>query len=290
MPIRASMLFELTTTRNAEDAPIERKAGWSESYWLNGEDIGAARLIFEGVNGPIDGRLRLLPRLSGVIIGARYEAFTLVGTTLVPGAAQPVPIGRAGTAPLLNDIPQMGLQLAFKLTDNQPGSIRHVLAGWPDASVVGGEAILSIDMKDRLRRFFLSVQSCGAVVIDRNQSKEKLLSISADGVGKRLDGGGYAVGTMLKISRARDPVGRRNYGGVYPVVAVTAGPTTFTLGGWSAAAGGPGVATVRGTVRPHVRLWKGFDVARAKLVRSVIRKVGRPFGDYRGRASKRRPE
>lgn len=284
MPVRASMLFELTTTRS-DTAPIERTAGWSENYWMAGESISAARILLEARNGPLDARLRLLPRLSGIISAVRYQVFTLVDTDLVPsGGALPVPVGRAGTVNLLNDVPQMAFQLRLKLADGQPGTCTHRIAGIPDASVVGGEASLSIDMKDRLDRFIKTLGVVGAVVTDRTTTRYKLLSIDADGVAKRFDGGTFGVGTLVQILRAKDPITGKIFGGVFRVEVAGVPANTFTLQGypdtWPALTGG--------SVRIYQKVFKTFDVDKGRLVRSVIRKVGRPFVRYVGRSSKRR--
>lgn len=286
MPILCSMILELATIAT-EDSPTNRKAGWKESYWADGNSISAAQNLFQGVariNSPVSRRIMLLPRTVGVLKACHYQQYDIAdGVELVAiGPAKIVQVNAFGSAALLSDVPQMSLQVNFGLKDGHPQRIKHTVAGIPDSQVVDGEGSFSRDMRGRLRSFIDSLDSAfGSVIVNKLAgTSRRIKSIDDAGVITGVQPiAGIAAGSLVDLLRVRGADGLQ-YGGTYRVTAAAGG--TITIQGWE------GGDTTGGSLREHFLTFAGFDKAKSNFKRSVIRKVGRPFDQFRGRASNRR--
>jgi len=268
---KATMIFRLSSQDVQQQDAVKRLGGWTESFHFQGE-IDAMKLkLFGGATGGLCGaRAALLPN-QAVIVGQRYQHVDPVGR------AQTNDKQFQGGLTLAQDIPGMAalVRLRGQGVDNTAG---YKLAGIPDTLVQRGEADFDQNFSANLTFFIAKLGEWRFKGIDLTVPKRQLVSITADGLVTTMIAHGYAVGDLVRISRARIPHSTQGGKGLFTVTS-TPTTTTFTINGWEFD------NTTLGTARKQTTIYPKIDSADSGFERIVTRKIGRPFGQYVGRHS-----
>lgn len=267
--IKCTALFNLGTVPADPAAATARIGGWSESWYFDGTPE-AARTNFERLCAF---RAGLMPT-TAAIIGQRYQ--------VIGGGSATASRRFPGAAGIATDVPQMGLLCTF------PGqgvaNIRRLtLRGFPDGWVSGGELLPNFDFNAAFTLFALAVTSNAFRFRGRDLAAP---SARIAGIAARVltltDPLVFIVGDYLQLRDVRTTTGR-SVSGRYQVEATT-GPTNATLRGF------PATSTVElnGFANKYTIIYPLMQPRPAiSFSRIVVKKVGRPFGGYRGRSSKR---
>lgn len=266
--LKCSMLFNSATNRSGDNSRT-RTGGFSESFYLNmayGQDARDAmqRLCLK--------RALLLPTGTN-IVGQQYSTVDPVGPSATQSRLFP------GTAGYAADVPQMSAQCRGFSNDARNVS-KLTIKAIPDAWVVEGELFLLPLNKGTFTNFFNQLRDDGWCFRGRNLSYATypLMQITALGA-MTLETVPGGLGDFVRVLRTETASGVRT-GGRYRILSVEPDGRTFNLANWDLG------ATTGGSVRRDGIVYPPY--AGAELVQAVTRKVGRPFGGYRGRASKRR--
>jgi len=265
--MKCTALFLFTTT-DTNKADGNRSAGWSESYYYPTADFAVAANQF----GQLCRCRAGLLATGGSIIGQRYQLVDPVG------ASKSGAVGFTGNSGAAADVPQMALLITAEAsgTTNKRSLI---VRGVPDARVVGGNYSPSTDYDRRLGIFYAGLRN-GWVMRGANMGNQKspIISIDTTGVVTTSIAHGLAAEQRVQILRTIMPNDRQK-GGVYTVMApVTA--TTFKI------AADFTLPTHGGKARKYEIVNPNYGAC--ELQRVVVKKVGRVFFPYRGRASVRR--
>lgn len=263
------MLIQLTTGLG-QVTSVPRTAGWSESWYTNNTNIDAAKTAFLTL---CQRRAALLPTRAAVV-GQRYQIVdpagsSSTGTNRFPGSAGEV-----------NDVPQMAL--FYRLPGVGVRNFRPVyIRGIPDDLVKEGEYVPNASYRQRLTNFFGTLASWQFKGRQLTANKWPIVSISNTGAYRTSESNTLAANQMVEVMRTRDDQGV-TLSGTFPVLSVT-DAFTGQLGQW------PGGAWTSGSMRVPTNLYP-FCNGPAVVVddgRAVVKKVGRPFLQYRGRATTR---
>ena len=280
MPDRLTLIFQMTTVPDNATSAIPHTAGWSESFFTNGNLTEGSRLIQDLINA----RRMMLPG-QAAIVGYRMQKYTISGAKLVPGGAQTVRALTVGNTGFACDVPGMSLLLGAQGSSPRNGS-RITLKAIPDARVVGGEYSPSTAFTGHLTLYIQQLQAGGWGFIGRDKTKEsrKIKSI-ANGLVElyEIPGVDFGVNDWFSFNKCTDTQNRA-VTGVYQSAGSPDGqPTKFAVQGLD-----PLITVTKpnGLVRPFVLLFQPYS--NIKVSRIVTRKVGRPLEGYRGRASKAR--
>lgn len=256
-----------TSTNQSGLVPKRRTGGFSESFYTDAIYNQALRDVFHKL---CQKRALLLP--TGLnIVGQEYLTVDPVG----PAAAQSRLF--AGAAGYPCDVPQMSAQCRGFSNETRNIS-KLVVKGIPDAWVVEGELVLLPQWKAAFTVFFNTLAE-GWRFRGRDLSQPAIPVLSISSIGEVLleEPNIYNVGDFVRVLRSTNALKRRG-GGRY-MVSGTTPPNGLVLHGWNRG------ASTGGTIRLDAVVYPPF--AGAEIVQAVTRKVGRPFGGYRGRASKR---
>jgi hypothetical protein len=268
-----SLLFTATTKVLDPTTAAVHTGGWSESFWQAGDPGNMVELARELAQK----RAALMPGNSS-IIGFRTANYSIVANKLVPGGSSTGNFQFPGVATLSQDLPQVALQMSATSTVGQNKS-HFVLRGMPDDIMNGGEYQPNSAYKAIMTRWVTQVLGAQWGFIGRNLNLPSLRIISIIGGVMITDGlVGAAVGDYIRVRRCFNDAGAPVKGS-FRVTAIAAGPS-YTLALF------PNVTVQQsGTARLDQVAFNQF--ASLTVARAVVRKVGRPFGQYRGRASKR---
>jgi hypothetical protein len=263
---KCTMLFELATNKTA-GLSNNRIGGWSETWY---------RTTITGLKGAFEtlcqARARLLPN-GALVVGQRYQELVLGGGSQTASARYP---GIGGNPA---DVPQMAL-LCRASAQGAPNRRGITLRGIPDAVVVQGEYAPTTNFTNDLQAFFTLLKSNlwrfrGK---DLTATQVPLISISSAGLATTALAHSFSNGTVVRILRAAK-LDKEVVSGLFTLGGAAPTGTTFTMPNWGPDATTGGLARLEGTVYPVVN--------EVNISRVVVRKVGRPFSGYRGRASNR---
>jgi len=269
MPTKMTALFTDSTNKSGTLPAGVRVAGWSESWWYDGT-ITAAQVSMHYIN---TARAGLLPN-SAAIVGQRYQS--------TDGGSSTTAFVYPGTNGNLTDVPQMAL-LCFAQGAGRPNVRRFTLRGIPDIYVYEGEFGSGSNWTALWGLWTQQLERYGAKFRARDLSQPRLpfLSINLGGLVTTAATHGLAPGAKIQFFRLRDQYNRPVKG----VFTVTAAPTTTTFQLQNYELGECGAGEYRRVVDP---IYCSVQAAAVLPIRAVVRKVGRPFGQYRGRASRRK--
>lgn len=271
MTIKATMLLQATTALSKPDTEVHRTAGWSESWYTQEPDIAKVRIAMSDL---CDLRARLLP-IGASVVGQRYQVVDAVGNSTT--GAQVFP----GSAGLATDLPQVALY--FKLPGQGVNNYKPLyLRGTPDARILEGEYIGTEDYNRRLVNFLRMLQQWRFRARDFTNSVWPIWNVTNAGVVQLNAASTLSVGNIVQVLRTRDGFGDQ-VGGMFRVGTVT-NASNITLDAWTFGATNGGKVRINSFVYPLV---DSADIV-PENARAVMKKVGRPFGAFRGRASKRR--
>lgn len=267
--------FLLTLNTNTTGASLStRVGGWSESWYSDRAGVDNLPRDFNRL-----GRLRaaLLPT-GARIAGQRYQQVSPKGSSSTGAIVFP------GTAGIACDVPSMALFYRARgqgVLNQRPLYIR----GIPDARVVEGEYSPSDTYTRSLTAFFNALAEWRFRGRSLVADAVPFLNItqSAPGVGSYVTtvAQTWAVDNIVTVSGVL--VDGRKVEGQFRVATVVT-PQTGTFALWTAGSGTGGKGFFRSTLYPLVEP-SSLDPNSGRV---VTKKVGRPFGQYRGRASTRR--
>jgi len=274
---RVSFLFQMNTEPQNPAAAMSHAAGWSEGWWANLQLPSS----HEFLRRYAEKRATLLPS-QAAIIGFRLAYYDISGNALLPKGTQTGKFRYVGASTLHCDLPQVALELNAS-TQGGPNTTRFVLRGMPDDVMKRGEYDPPRAFSTRMNAFmeFLVSASANLGWIGRNigATTVRINSITDAGlVTTDGDAGGTPGVSWLRILRCRDTQGA-NVSAAYRILTHPTA-TTYTIAGWEG-------QTVEASGLARIDTVQFFDVNGVKIGRAIVRKVGRPFESYRGRASKR---
>jgi hypothetical protein len=123
------------------------------------------------------------------------------------------------------------------------------------------------------------------MAVDRSIPLLNIISITTGGLVTTATPHGYVANDKVRFFRTRD-IYRQSVSGTWIVDGTPASPTTFQLAGYVSAGDVVFGPVNKGKVRKVSYIFAGFS--EGELGQITTRKVGRPFDQYRGRASTRR--
>jgi hypothetical protein len=274
MAYRYDMLFQMTTAPTQASKAIAHTAGWSESHWrqdsLPQTDDKLQRLL--------NARAAMLPKQAGMV-GLRIGQFTLQGNRLLPGQTSIRKFLKPGQQGYSCDVPQMALELGGSTSGIN--SSKFAVRGMPDNQVVNGEYSPTDAWDQRLQEYINALEAQGWQMVGRVLTNQtyRINSISISGgctLGVAVP---WANGAQIRLLRCNDLNGFP-VNGVYQADQVAG--STFLLKNW------PANVAVQDKGSARVDAIDFFTFVDIEVSRVVVRKVGRPFEQYRGRRSKRR--
>jgi len=275
MLVKSSLLMTLTTEPTDRSVAVSHSGGWSETQWANYNQLADVRrdmLILAPE------RARCLPKNASVV-GYRAQVFTISGNKVLPGGTSSGAFQYPGNTDNDGDIPQLALMCKgpSRTTTNIS---RFAMRAIPDAMVKNGEYAPTAIFKRYVESYLVSLKSMnfGFVGRDLSQLARRVVGITA-GVVTVDDAAGLAEGQYVILRRVVDDSGNP-VSGSFRILSVVG--NALTLAGM-----GNGVfAGNSGTLRKDGLAYFNFDFP--TVARVVVRKIGRPFEQYRGRASKKR--
>lgn len=275
MPYRYNMIMQVSTAPDNTEAASSHVGGWSESHWhqspLSVNDAALKDLL--------QARARMLPH-TAAIVGVRIANYEIVNSTLRPLGASTSKIRQAGNMSYLTDLPQVALELSggSNLGNGNRFSCRCI----PDSQMQGGEYQPAATFKGYVTQFTNILADRGWGFIGRSLTalQPKILSI-ANGVLTTSGPLDAVVGeTLVTFISVKDANGTPVVGNFR--VTELVGDFQFRLEGLPSGL----VVGASGYARKLTPIF--VDYTSVTPIRAVVRKVGRPFEQYRGRASKRR--
>jgi len=264
-----------TNPDNLADARVH-VGGWSESFWASTNQ----RFIDRNWEEQQRTRAIMLPP-TAAIVGFRQQSYSIRGNKLYPGGTTSGRTNVPGRQALKTDLPQVSLQ-CNAYADGFPNNSRINLRGMPDLIMQGGEYQPSPVFKTALTNFFTAQKAAGFGFVGRDLSQPSARVISYDPGGKLLTldavPAGLAEGDFIRLHRCYsdngDPIsGAFLVNGVPGLRTVPIANFNFTL------------TRPSGTARKD--LLRFMQYGDMEAIRAVVRKIGRPSEQYRGRRSKR---
>lgn len=243
-------------------------AGWSESIYVYGTGIGGVRVETNLLMFERDDMLGL--GYSGSF--ARITKYNDRRQTLF----YPSPL-EAGSHED-GDTPWNAVLARLVAANGMRRSL--MLRGWPDKCFTNGNFTPIPSVGFALTRYYARLRngSFAIVGINPDNVKKPYISIEPSAVVTFGAAHGFNPGDIVYLVRAKDTTGKTIRGRTSVIEPVTA--NTLTLKSWPL-----GATSFVGSLRK-------YDLVDSVIVdafteRAALRKVGRPFGLYRGRASKR---
>jgi len=265
-----TMIFDyLSGITPTNSAPV-RLGGWSESYYSPAYDAATLNLF----GTLIQNRLGICPRGTSVTkFRVQQVDPTLAATLLKCNYSAP--------NTWLSDVPQMALKMQFS-PGLISGSFNREFRGLPDVQVTVGEYSPTAPFSAAVANFVKNLANnvWHARRRDRTQTKYNILSIDATGnVVMTNPFIGIAVGQQVQVIRTVNQQTGRRFGYFAQVQAVV-DTQHFQIVGPKVKASG------FGQMRFMAINYGQFTTPVLSSYQAVVRKVGRPFRSYSGRASK----
>jgi len=273
MPYKYSLLFQLNTTPTNLARASAHIAGWSETVWDDSGNVGIGALADLATK-----RALMLP-ISAKIVGYRVQQFTIVGNQLVPGGTASGAFNFPGNPIYVTDLPQVAVQLKAQAA-GAPNTRRFTLRGMPDDIMRGGEYQPDAGFAGKMTQYtdMLVTGGWDFVGRDLSQASVRILGILARVVTTQNPMVGAAVGDFVRLLKVRDE-NRRPVTGTYAIETILG--NAYTLRNLD-----PDVkAGASGRIRRDLIAFRA--IGSVEVARALVKKVGRPFEQYRGRRSSR---
>ncbi len=251
--------------------------GWSEFVIWNSDNVAS---LIQALRGGLNGLPALLPSRAALLPGSAQ----IVGVRLYAGGAgkgQSYGFAYPGPAGASSDVPQMAL-----LCKSGPSGFavtrRFTLRGVPDLFVTNGEFTPSAGYATLIQTYFQALFNFGFYGLDPGTPTAQVLNISLAGVVTlKIPVSPFNSTQLLNVSKTLNSAGQFvSYTGF--LSAIGPGQNQFTLPNWTAGSCTGGKIVVKS------RSVYSMNPAISAVTRVVVRKVGRPFEQYRGRRSKHR--
>lgn len=272
MATKVTLFFTVAPT--STDGQSYRVAGFSESWYHPSETLqsvlGDTRLLCRA-------RAKLLPT-QGSIVAQRYQIASPDGR---PGASQVRLLYYKGNPSYNTDVPNLGFQFRAYAVGKQNRAVR-MIHSIPDQFIENGEAKFSVQyLKDRDAYWKLLSDSWQFRGIKMDVDTKEIESISDIGAIVTTEDFAYPGDKKkVQVIRTKQDEGRDDYHGQIVRTIASADAKHFTVKDWN------GGSCTGGRVRPYSHEFFGIDPEiQGESIYS--HKLGRPFFQYRGRASNR---
>jgi len=266
--VKCIALFQLQTTASQPNNPEKRLGGWSESWYsATASSIDATIPIFQTW---CQRRVGILST-GAAIVGQRYQIVSPAGAVASRNLRYP---GLAGPA----DQPQAAL-LMKGISTNGRNRRLFTWRGIPDSQIVEGEYSGNGTFPAALQVLINNTGGWSMRARVLTATTYPLLQITSAGVFTTEVDHPFADGAMVRVLRSRDANGITVSGRFQVIAPITARTGTLFL--W------PTTATKGGSVRSDSVDYYQINAADISVLRAVVKKVGRPFTPYRGRATQR---
>lgn len=266
---KISMLFRGTTGASSM-SPGNRGASWSEEVIWDTFDAGT--------------------RASWLRLARARASLLPVGWSIVGQRSQQIdPIGRAQTVAV--NLPG-GVELAETGSGQPTDAVkfstrgagvnnvsRRKIAAIPDGQISAGEFNPQPFYRIAVMGYLAELNGWKFRGADLTVPKVLVKTITAEGVVEMLADLVVVIGDRVRFYGVELATGKK-HSATY-VVAVSTTNRIFTVRNWTAGAGTLGAA------RKYVPIYPLITGATTAVLEACIRKVGRPSGGFRGRASKR---
>lgn len=271
---KGTLLFAVTTDPDDRVTASPHSGGWSESHWGNVNPI-----VLPFLQQLAQRRANMLPAECSVI-GWRNEIFTLTGNKLFPVGATSGRFQYPGMQTPNMNLPQDSLMVSA-VTDAAPNATRFNLRGLPDYVIQKGEYQPSPNFKTQFTNYAneLINSRWGFIGRVKTGASARVNSINVGVVTLNGAVGGVVNESYLILNRVYDSNGNPVTGKF--LITLIAG-NAYTVEGLA----GVSVTIPSGTARIDSLAF--YQYTEITPNRAVIRKIGRPFEQYRGRASARR--
>lgn len=277
---RVTFLFQQTTAppNLAEASP--RTSGWSEGFWTEQDltDMTGGRTW---IGEYLRKRAPLLGQQAAVV-GCRIAVYEISGNKLIPKGSQTRKFHAPGFSGSDCDVPQLALMFSGTAEDSVNLS-RFAIRGIPDNIVKNGEFRDLDGWGARCRLYMNAVSDGGWGFIGRDLTQPLFTIRKIENSRLYAPTGPMIVPNQsyLRLHKVKD-VNGDTISGSYRVTDWTGGVNGYyLLEGLDPALKSDGPGSYR---LDQIRFCN-FDKVDIDSV--VVRKVGRPFKGYRGRASKR---
>jgi len=268
--IKCTMLIQQNTGGGA--GQLVRVGGWSESWY---SQITGTELISR-FNSLCQVRAAMLSP-DARIIGQRYQQVEPEVTS-----SQVASVTFPGTSGTAGDVPQMSVLVKVVAQAPNPNIRQWAIRGVPDARVVNGEFVPSIQWTQSFNTFQSTLQGLAF----RFRGRDLLASQGAinfiDATGEVWMNSPITTsdGTLVQVIKAMNEDGRQ-VGGTFQVMG---SPTSTNLNLRNYNLG----LLQGGRLRVVTFIYPLVESGLTSLGRVTVRKVGRPFFSFRGRRSNRR--
>ena len=270
---KVTMLFQLVTQDVSVVGAAARVAGWSESWYFEG-DLTSALEATVNKGGLCSVRAQLLPA-SAAIVGQRYQQ------------VDPAPVGNSitrskvfpGLSTLPTDVPQMALLISV------PGvgvkNVKHYeMRGVPDSMVTTGEFSPSGPYEKALKNFFNALGAWKFKGQDFSQPLHIIQNINTAGEITTVTQPAWGNPSVARLTRMKTSVGLSLPGETRNIIGIIKVPP----GAQGLIIDWPTDQVVKsGFARKVVAIYPTVSINDVEVERVVVRKVGRPFDLYRGR-------
>lgn len=265
--LKCTMLIQVATVK--PDGTPGRIGGFSESVY--NDTLGT-----EGINQFLklcEKRAAMLPKFAAVV-GQRYQVVNPKGASSTGSARY------AGRFDEDADMPQMALYA--RIGSSGVTNLRPLyLRGMPDEMVKRGEYSPTPGFVTAVANYFNEITGFYFKGRDLTLSPAKISTIAEDGTFVLNTPLTFDVNSVVQISRTNLP-----FGGQQGAIAYVQTKTDSTHGKLYAANWPYGI-TKGGSMRIFAEQFFVMQGNTAKIKGSVVKKVGRPFDQFRGRASAR---
>ena len=288
---RMSLLFQVTTNPTDPSTASQHTGGWSESLWYN----GSSPLDPTTLSNLCTKRALLLPRAAS-IVGIRYALYEITGNKLKPGGTSAAKILKPGHPSLSVGLPQDSLEISGQ-SASTPNNNRFRLGCLPDEECSNGEYQPDSTYKASVTNYLNMILGTGPtsgggpysfVCRDLSTPAVRVLSVVPLGGAKQqlqvvTDASALtSVGNYLRFHRCYDQAGNPIKGS-YVIDSISGGTNTYVLNG----APQQTVVKPSGLIRHDTLILVTYGSL--NVSRAVVKKIGRPFQAYRGRASNKTP-
>lgn len=264
------MFMQVSTGLATADPTSIRVAGWSESWY---DDTIIVDNLLRDFNRLCSKRAALLPN-TGVIVAQRFQQVDPVG----PARLQ---LSRFPGTQSECDYPSLAL-LCRVAGSGVRNSRPMYLRGIPDEMITRGEFSPTFNYGAAVQRFFTELEGYRFRAQSLSAVEVPVLTILDTGEVHTAAPGlaGVAAGSRVQVSRCQKADKTTVSGRFF--VASRASDTIFTLANWTAG------EVTGGSVRIYETIFPLVPADGVTSGRIVTRKVGRPFGQFRGRQSPRK--
>jgi len=279
MQNRLTMLFQNVTAPTNRTAADPHIAGWSESFYSTSDlTAGAAKII-----ALITARATILPKTAS-IVGYRIGFYNIVGRKLQPAGTQTAKYRQVGNIAWETDVPQVSLMFGGN-AGGTANTNRFAARCIPDVMVNNGEYQPTTAFSANVQAYIQALLTGGWGFIGRDLTawQAPISDITAPGVVSFVGAfpvGQPGLGDYLRFHYAYQ-ANSLPITGTYRIGSIDFANNKMTLLGWQ----GGAMPNVTGFMRWDKIAMNTFSAI--NINRIVVRKVGRPFENYRGRRSNR---